>query len=131
MKKKLAMLAMAFSLTFSFGVRAETTPKEVESFIAFVYQHTNNSDIIDAPLLDLVDCDNIDADKNEGELVVSIKTLVVEHSTSFAVEDRHKVEKVSIRVIRLYRRDDGSYFRDTFVNKGDGWYSPVGPQDWE
>jgi hypothetical protein len=131
MKKRLAILAMAFSLTFSFGVRAETTPKEVESFIAFVYQHTNNSDIIDAPLLDLVDCDNIDADKNEGELVVSIKTLVVEHSTSFAVEDRHKVEKVSIRVIRLYRRDDGSYFRDTFVNKGDGWYSPVGPQDWE
>ena len=131
MKKKLAMLAMAFSLTFSFGVRAETTPKEVESFIAFVYQHTNNSDVIDAPILDLVDCDNIDADKNEGELVISIKKISVQHSTSFAVEDQHKVEDIYIVVMRLYKREDGTYFRDTFVNKGDGWYSPQGPQDWE
>ena len=131
MKKRLAILAMAFSLTFSFGVRAETTPKEVESFIAFVYQNTNKSDIIDAPILNLIDCDNIDADKNEGELIVSIKKISVFHSTSFAVEDRHKVEEVSIVVIRLYKREDGTYFRDTFVNKGDGWYSPAGPQDWE
>ena len=131
MKKRLAILAMAFSLTFSFGVKAETTPKEVESFIAFVYQHTTKNEIIDAPILNLVDCDNIDVDKNEGELIVSIKKISVWHSTSFAVEDQHKVEEVSIVVIRLYRRDDGTYFRDTFVNKGDGWYSPQGPQDWE
>ena len=131
MKKRLAILAIAFSFTFSFGVRAETTPKEVESYIAWAYKMTPNSDVIDAPILDLVDCDNIDADKNEGELVVSIKKISVFHSTSFAIEDQHKVEDVYIVVMRLYRRDDGTYFRDTFVNKGDGWYSPQGPQDWE
>ena len=128
MKKKLAILVMALSLTFSVGIRAETASKEVNEWISYIYTTYENHSLnhifsgyfIDNEILNLIDLDVEDA--VEGEVVGNIE--------SFECKDTKMNGLFFANVDRLYRTEDDKYIWVHYYNDGGGW-EHCQPREWE